>query len=64
MILCLRQNKNTAQCGVLNLWRAQKDSLGINACGATVTISLRFACEIYLLSNPVVFSHDSVLATK
>ena len=30
---------------------AAKDSLGINAYAATVTISLRYTCEIYLLSD-------------
>ena len=33
-------------------WRMVRDCLGINACGAFVTISLRFVCKIYSLSNP------------
>lgn len=36
-----------------------EDYLGINACGATVTISLHFVCKIYLLSNPVECSHPA-----
>jgi hypothetical protein len=33
-------------------WRAQKDFLGINACGAFLTISPHCVCKIYSLSNP------------
>jgi hypothetical protein len=41
---------DTPTTNVVLILARPEDYLGINACGATVTISLHFVCKIYLWS--------------
>ena len=54
-VLFRRHNPKTNPTtkGRFYFWCGRRESLGINACGQPVTISLRYTCEIYLVSNPL-----------
>ena len=56
-------HKKTTKWSLFFCGGGTESSLGINACASTVTISVRYTSEIYLLSNSVVLRHCAIKKT-